>query len=51
MEKKEQRQFTDIGMNRYFASLSPMIQESIMQSGIEFKNEAQLRSFVKNIKG
>ncbi len=33
----------------YFANLPKLIQESIMQSGIDFQSEKQLREFVDQL--
>ncbi len=41
--------FTAPDMQQYFSSLSPVIQESIEQSGIEFESLDHLRSFVRNL--
>ena len=41
--------FTAPDMNQYFSSLSPFIQESIEQSGIDFESLGHLRSFIKNL--
>lgn len=41
--------FTAPDMKQYFASLSPVMQESIEQSGVDFESVEHLRSFVKNL--
>ncbi len=41
--------FTAPDMKQYFSSLSPVVQESIEQSGIDFESLDHLRSFVKNL--
>ncbi len=41
--------FTDPEMKQFFMSLSPVIQESIEQSGVKFESVSQLQSFVKNL--
>ncbi len=45
----EKNPFTDPEMKGFFMSLSPVIQESIEQSGVKFESIGQLRSFVKNL--
>lgn len=39
----------DLKNSNYFNKLPKMTQESIMQSGINFKTEAELRNFVLNL--
>ena len=41
--------FTDPEMKRFFSSLSPVVQESIEQSGIKFESAGHLRAFVNNL--
>ncbi len=41
--------FTAPDMKQYFSTLSPVIQESIEQSGVDFESLDHLRSFVKNL--
>jgi len=36
-------------MKEYFSSLPKIVQESIEQSGVEFKTLEELKSFVSNI--
>lgn len=38
----------DFNSSPYFQSLPPFVQESIMQSGLSFKNEEDLRKFAEN---
>jgi hypothetical protein len=45
----EKNPFTDPDMKKYFMSLSPVIKESIEQSGVKFESISQLQSFVKNL--
>lgn len=45
----EKNPYTDPDMKRFFMSLSPVIQESIEQSGVKFDSIGQLRSFVNNL--
>ena len=39
----------DSQMQQYFSTLPPMIQESILQSGIPFQTEEELRQAVENL--
>lgn len=41
--------FTAPDMKQYFSKLSPVIQEAIEQSGVQFESLRHLRAFVKNV--
>lgn len=45
----EKNPFNDPEMKQFFMSLSPVIKESIEQSGVKFESIGQLQSFVKNL--
>jgi hypothetical protein len=41
--------FEDPKMRDYFMSIPDLIQESILQSGVRFYSESDLRKFVENL--
>lgn len=43
------KQFASPGMEKYFHSLPATVQESIMQCGMNFKNEDDMRSVVMQL--
>jgi hypothetical protein len=41
--------FNDPETLKYFSTLPTMVKESIIQSGVKFNSENDLRTFVKNL--
>ncbi len=39
----------EVADSRYFSTLPKFIQESIMQSGLEFKSEEEIKKFVSQL--
>ncbi len=50
MNQDKELRISEIRDNAYFNSLPTIIKESIAASGKTFKNEADLKKFVDNIK-
>lgn len=42
-------QFSDKKMQEYFDSLPAYVQESVMQSAVEFPTKGKLKRFVRNL--